>query len=119
VGSLTAVQQLTLGDAYPGNFLSGSLPTQVGRLSSMQYFWIDNNRLSGTLPTQIGSLSALIQLWGYNNSFVGAMPPSLCGLVAGNLSDCELQANLFTCPLPTCATECAATCRQRPWMASS
>jgi len=83
------------------NFLTGTLPSELGFLSALMYLYLDNNRfegtlssamlsplvtleylavnsnrLSGPLPYDWRSLSSLLYLDLYDNSFSGALPSS-------------------------------------------
>ena len=63
------------------NSLVGTLPTQVGALTSLSYHLIaSKNSLSGTLPTQLGQLSKLRAMWLDNNKISGTLPTELINL---------------------------------------
>jgi hypothetical protein len=38
------------------NFFSGSLPTNIGGLIGLQYFFADGNQFSGSFPSEIGQM---------------------------------------------------------------
>ena len=38
------------------NAISGTIPTEVGRLSSLNAFSLYNNRISGTIPAELARL---------------------------------------------------------------
>ena len=44
------------------NDLEGTIPTQLGALSGLQWLWLSSNGLNGTIPTQLGALSR-VQEW--------------------------------------------------------
>ena len=70
------------------------------------------NSLSGTIPTEVGLLTSMTGLGLGDNSLSGTMPSDICSLIiVGELSDCHLQDISFACPLPPCASKCAATCK--------
>ncbi|KAF3566420.1 hypothetical protein DY000_02018249 [Brassica cretica] len=54
------------------NFISGTIPYDIGNLISLQKL-----RLSGELPSSLGNITRLEQLYFSSNSFEGAVPPSL------------------------------------------
>jgi Leucine-rich repeat (LRR) protein len=64
--------------------LNGSLPSTIGNLTNLQVLDLLNCQLSGAIPSQLGSLSSLKTLSLYNNQFTGAIPAEL-----GNLSQLE------------------------------
>ncbi len=59
--------------------LSGTIPTQVGRLSNMRgYFAIPGGQLSGSLPTEVGLLSHLTEGFAVGtNQLSGTIPDEL------------------------------------------
>ena len=44
---------------YVSQFLSGSLPTEVGSLAALTHLFIGSTMLSRKLPTEIGRLTTL------------------------------------------------------------
>ena len=80
------------------NGLSGSLPTSLGDLKSLEWLNLGNNKLSGALPASLGGLTRLQLLALQSNQFSGELPPSL-----GNLTDLrlmQLSNNALTGALP-------------------
>ncbi|KAJ4907922.1 Leucine-rich repeat protein kinase family protein [Raphanus sativus] len=83
------------------NFISGSIPHDIGNLIGLQTFWLSKNllkgpmpasfgellglvellvnanRMSGEIPYSLGNITRLETLYLYNNSFEGIIPPSL------------------------------------------
>ncbi|CAB9521318.1 leucine rich repeat [Seminavis robusta] len=57
------------------NVFSGPLPTELGLLSSLHYFWLPNGNLEGTIPSQFGMMSALSAMSLANNSQLGGNIP--------------------------------------------
>ena len=63
-----------------GNQLSSSIPTSVGRLTSMKNLRLSSNQLTGTLPTSMGAMTALTSLSIGYNLLVGVIPSAFCTL---------------------------------------
>ena len=86
----TEIGRLTLMDAMllRGNLLTGSIPTEIGNLGdSLRFLDFSDNELSGTFPTELGMLSKVGM-----SAFAG-----ICGLrgrrqLTGNF--CEITVDL-------------------------
>jgi len=83
----------------PERFLSGSLPSEVGLLTSLDYFSVRGNQQTGTIPTELGNWKAIRTLNLSLNRFRGLVPSQLGGLT--NLREIFLGSNELTGPLPT------------------
>ena len=70
IGNLQALVELDLD----GNDLTGTIPTEIGNLQSLVWLDLDYNDLTGTIPTEIGNLQALEALYLEGNDFTGAIP---------------------------------------------
>jgi len=94
IGKLTSLTSLSLGD----NQLSGSIPSGVGNLKSLTSLNVSNNQLLGTIPSTIGNLLNLQQLVLNNNQLVSPLPSSI-----GNLKKLQgliLSRNSFREKIP-------------------
>ncbi|MCO5580041.1 hypothetical protein L7F22_033907 [Adiantum nelumboides] len=116
IGSLTALQQLTLSPGQVG----GSLPPSLGALQHLQFLGISKNRISGSIPASLAALQALQTLDLSYNKLCGTLPASLLQLpnlqallishnrLAGRLPSTisspllhlDMQGNLLSGPLP-------------------
>ena len=63
-----------------GNNLTGTIPTELGLLSSLEDLNLEANQLSGTIPTEMGLLSNLKELTLSFNQLTGSVPISLASL---------------------------------------
>ena len=62
------------------NNLWGTIPTELGKMTEMQYMHLSVNQLMGTIPKHLGRMTNLVELWlGYNN-LTGTMPFNLCSI---------------------------------------
>ena len=80
------------------NQLSGQIPTELGKLTSLQILGLGDNQLSGAIPAELGSLSNLQTLGLGDNQLNGAIPAELGGL--SNLRSLGLGDNQLSGPIP-------------------
>ena len=81
------------------NALSGSIPTEIGSLTSLEYLFLSNNALSGSIPAQIGSLTSLQQLYLDFNALSGSIPTEIGSLTS--LGYLGLGYNALSGSIPT------------------
>ena len=93
LGNLTSLEKLYLGV----NALSGSIPASLGSLTNLQVLSLYNNQLSGTIPN-LGNLASLTLLSLYNNELTGQIPDSLGNLTS--LTLLSLYDNELTGQIP-------------------
>ena len=97
---LASLEDLSLAARYTGyNSLSGSLPTQLGVLTALEGLFLAANELSGSLPTQLGTLTLLVNLHLEENNLHSSLPTQLGALTY--LEDMYLAANHLSGSLPT------------------
>jgi len=90
IGLLTSLTALNLSN----NALVGTLPSEIGRLTSLIALNLFNNAFAGTLPSEIGLLTSLTYLDLLNNDFAGTLPSEI-GLLT-SLTYLDLSSNFFT-----------------------
>lgn len=71
--------RVTAVNLYNNN-LTGSLPDEIGNLTSLQYLDLGFNTIDSTINNQIGKLTELEILFLDNNQFTGSIPLSLLNL---------------------------------------
>ena len=81
-----------------GNGLSGTLPPELGDLTSLTELSLQNNGLSGPLPPELGNLTNLKALYLTGNNLSGPIPPELGNLTS--LQSLSLRSNNLSGPLP-------------------
>lgn len=88
---------------------TGTISTQIGRLSDLQQLDISNNNFHGSLPSELAALTNLRELKVNGNDLTGAIPSSVCSDVTSIHADCwpEEATGIVKvdCPL-TCCEEC-------------
>ncbi len=113
-GALPTLQSLSLTD----NQLTGTLPSEIAKLTNMLQMWFYNNRLGGTFPQEWSSLTKLEKLEIEANTITGNLtgfcnrlgPPT--GVLSDLGADCK---NLTACPCCTCCSlqQCNAVFRRK------
>ncbi|KAI5404621.1 hypothetical protein KIW84_051687 [Lathyrus oleraceus] len=94
IGHITSLRLLLLN----GNKLSGSLPDELGDLTNMNRLQLDENQLSGSVPESLANMINVRHLHMNNNSFTGQLPSKLSNL--SNLMHLLLDNNNLSGYLP-------------------
>ncbi|KAK1406694.1 hypothetical protein QVD17_38302 [Tagetes erecta] len=90
----------TLAQIYAANNrLSGQLPPEISKATSLNTIDLSHNQFSGKLPATIGDLKHLDSLHLDSNMFTGEIPASLGSCVS--LSDINMANNAFSGSIPT------------------
>ena len=83
--------------------LSGPIPAELGRLTSVSALWLSDNQLSGPIPSELGSLTGLRGLGLGGNQLTGRIPAELGNLTS--LAALELHDNQLTGQVPAALGE--------------
>ena len=94
LGSLTSLTTLHL----LVNALSGSIPPELGNLPNLQSLLLDGNALTGPIPPELGTLPGLSTLGLSVNRLSGPIPPELGNFV--KLRRLNLEQNALSGPIP-------------------
>ena len=94
LGNLQGLVDLLLCD----NFLSGKIPPELGNLRQLQWLDMSTNILSGEIPHELGNLTRLQWLKLSATSLSGEIPPELGNLT--QLQRLELSSNSLTGEIP-------------------
>ena len=93
---MTSLQLLKL----QSNQLTGGVPSCLGDMSdSLRSLYIHLNPLEGTIPGELGRLTSLRRLWIHSSDLTGSIPPELgnmAGLWGLNLRDNDLTGSIPT-----------------------
>ena len=87
------------GLSLHGSYLQGEIPSEIGKLTNLEYIDLYDNQLTGEIPAELGNLSNLKRLNLGSNYLTGKIPSEL-----GNLSNLErlnLSSNHLTGEIPT------------------
>ena len=94
LGLLTTLEYSNLWS----NSLTGSIPSEIGLLTLLTYLELDHNLLTGTIPAEIGSLRQLTYLHLDSNYLTGRIPSEIGKLT--NLIVLWIDFNSLTGPIP-------------------
>ncbi|KAE8735247.1 Endomembrane protein 70 protein family [Hibiscus syriacus] len=89
--------KLTVVD-LSSNHLSGTIPSDVGKLSRLTYLDLSSNHLSGEIPASIGNMTDLLFLYLYKNGLSGSIPQQIGMLMC--LNGLDLSENNLIGSLP-------------------
>ena len=95
VYSVDSTTQLNLSFDY----LTGSIPPQIGLLTNLTTLNLSDNELTGEIPPETGNLTNLTYLGLHYNQLTGNIPPEIGNLT--NLTTLYLDANQLTGSIPS------------------
>ena len=95
LGDLSSLSTLNLSE----NSLTGSIPSELGGLSSLETLNLSGNQLSGAIPSDLGGLSSLKTLNLSGNQLTGTIPSDLGGL--SSLLTLNLSGNQLSGAIPS------------------
>ena len=93
LGQLTSLEYLSLDT----NNLSGNIPVELGNLTNLNYLYLSGNQLTDTIPSELGNLNNLLLLYLAGNKLSGTIPANLGNLSAIrwlDLAENELTGNI-------------------------
>ncbi|KAK3019165.1 LOW QUALITY PROTEIN: hypothetical protein RJ639_004714 [Escallonia herrerae] len=96
----TALTVLRLDD----NYMSGSIPLDVGNLVNLELIALSINMFSGKIPESIGNLFKLKELYMHGNYISGKLPSSIGNI--SELSVLDLKANMLEDRIPLSLGNC-------------
>ncbi|VAH39906.1 hypothetical protein VPH35_025406 [Triticum aestivum] len=86
------------------NNISGTIPLEIGNLSSLSMLYLDTNLFIGPIPFTLGQLRNLAMLSLSRNKFSGEIPPSIGDL--HQLEELYLQENQLIGSIPESLASC-------------
>ncbi|KAM0938353.1 putative protein kinase RLK-Pelle-DLSV family [Dioscorea sansibarensis] len=81
-----------------GNRISGSIPEELGGITTLQELVLEDNMMQGPIPKSLGNLITLEKLHLSSNNFSGELPKSLGNLT--NLTDFRIDGNPISGKIP-------------------
>eukprot|EP00543_Licmophora_paradoxa_P007504 CAMPEP_0202452324 /NCGR_PEP_ID=MMETSP1360-20130828/10559_1 /ASSEMBLY_ACC=CAM_ASM_000848 /TAXON_ID=515479 /ORGANISM="Licmophora paradoxa, Strain CCMP2313" /LENGTH=519 /DNA_ID=CAMNT_0049071111 /DNA_START=141 /DNA_END=1700 /DNA_ORIENTATION=+ len=108
IGLVTTLESLSVTFGA----LTGTLPSELGLLVGMQGMWFYGNSITGTMPRELGSLSNMVEFQTESNDMTGNVPAEVCALlITAALSqlstDCSSDPPKIDC---VCCTCCGYPC---------
>ncbi|MBI9054120.1 MAG: leucine-rich repeat domain-containing protein [Bacteroidales bacterium] len=95
IGSVSTLQILILN----GNNLTGSIPSELGNLPLLSYLGLYDTQLSGSIPAELGNATTLTDILLHNNQLTGSIPSEFGNLTG--LFQITLYKNELTGSIPT------------------
>uniref|UniRef100_A0A8I6WJR1 Receptor kinase-like protein Xa21 n=1 Tax=Hordeum vulgare subsp. vulgare TaxID=112509 RepID=A0A8I6WJR1_HORVV len=86
------------------NNIFGTIPLEVGNMSSLSILYLDKNLFMGPIPSTVGQLHNLVVLSLSKNNFSGEIPPSIGKL--NQLQELYLQENQLGGSIPESLGSC-------------
>ena len=77
VGEMRSLQYWRMTGTYETNQVSGSIPSQFGKLALLNEFAMQNNTLSGSLPSELGTMASLERFTIQDNGISGTIPDTV------------------------------------------
>jgi Leucine-rich repeat (LRR) protein len=81
------------------NNLTGTIPTELGQLTSITLLDLQTNQITGEIPSEIGNLNNLTRISFWQNQLTGSIPPELGNLI--NLTFLDFDENQLSGSIPT------------------
>ena len=70
----------------------GSIPAELGDLTSLTNLWLNGNELSGEIPAELDRLSNLVRWRMAGNDFTGCVPAGLAAVSDSDLDELGLDS---------------------------
>jgi len=58
--------------------ITGTISTDVGKLTNLVTFWLNDSNINGTVPTEFGYLTKLVSIGLHKTNLEGTIPNELC-----------------------------------------
>ena len=78
--------------------MSGPIPSEMGRLSSLDTLVLRDNKLTGSIPKEIGNLENIAFFVLFNNFFIGTVPDIFDNCT--RMQSIDLRNNMFSGSIP-------------------
>ncbi|KAF7826903.1 receptor-like protein kinase BRI1-like 3 [Senna tora] len=99
--SSSALEKILLA----GNYLSGSVPVELGRCNNLRTIDFSFNNLNGPIPLEVWFLPNLSDIIMWANNLTGEIPQGIC-IKGGNLQTMILNNNFISGMIPQSIANC-------------
>jgi len=87
IGMMRSLQFWRMKGTFDTNQVSGTIPSQFGKLKKLTEFFVENNTLSGTIPSEIGGMTKIEMFSAQDNKLSGTIPDIFDSIPALSLWD--------------------------------
>jgi len=70
---------------------SGTIPTELGNLPTLDFLSTRQNDLTGTIPSEIANIKALSAFWADGNNLSGTIPQEIWN--SGSITELKMEDN--------------------------
>jgi hypothetical protein len=97
------------------NRLTGSIPSELGKLDGLRGLFLEHNKLSGTVPTEFSSFTRITTIRLGSNDLTGTLPFQVCQVFNETLpafsGDCSEFEDDGPCMTTCCSDNADCQCR--------
>ncbi len=105
IGKYSSLASLSISKAQ----LKGTIPSEFGNLQQLRRLWLFDNRLTGTIPEELNNLDLLEVVELHQNQLNGEMPDGVCASVKS--ADYDYKSLTSDCVSEvTCKKSCCTQC---------
>ena len=105
IGKYSSLASLSISKAQ----LKGAIPSEFGNLEQLRRLWLFDNKLTGTIPEELNKLDLLEVVELHENQLNGEMPDGVCASVKS--SDYDYKSLTSDCVSEvTCKKSCCTQC---------
>ena len=89
------------------NAHTGTIPSELGRMSLMTRLDVPYNLLTGTIPSELGNMVGATTIYGQQNFLTGTVPSEVCN--NANINGGQLKTFILDCKTEI-VCECCSLC---------
>ncbi|CAL5441239.1 unnamed protein product [Camellia sinensis] len=86
------------------NYISGSIPPEIGKIVNLELRTLNDNHLTGNIPNSIGKFKMMQEVYLSNNKISGKIPATFGNM--SKLSILELNQNMLDASIPVSLGNC-------------